>query len=174
MKLYYKYLIIAIMVVVEQGIKLVVRNYQGVSHPIISNFVYFNPTHNTYYSWFNSMLGLQNTRMFHIVLTIILMVLAITIFRFVNSKFGDSISISLLEIFLVAGIICSLIDRVFWNGSLDYIHLKGFFVFDLKDVYLSTFQVLFFLTVVRNWKAFSDLNEKEFIGDLFRFLRGEK
>lgn len=36
----------------------------------------------------------------------------------------------------LAGVICSIIDRIFWGSSLDYIRIKGFFVFDLKDIFI--------------------------------------
>ncbi len=38
----------------------------------------------------------------------------------------------------IAGAISALICTIFWNGTLDYIYLKPYFVFDLKDIYLNT------------------------------------
>lgn len=35
----------------------------------------------------------------------------------------------------LSGVICSLIDKIFWHGSLDYIQCFSV-IFDLKDVYL--------------------------------------
>jgi len=34
-----------------------------------------------------------------------------------------------------------LIDDIFWGGSLDYIQLFDWFIFDLKDVYLTTIAI---------------------------------
>lgn len=172
MKSNFRYLLIAVMVIIEQGIKLIIRNYQGPEVTLLGNFVYFRPTHNTYYSWFNSMLGFENTRTFHITLTLMLLVLSIIVFRYVNKRKGVKLEASLLEIFLVSGIICSLIDRVFWGGSLDYIGLRGMFVFDLKDVYLSTFQVLGLLLAIKHWKAIDKISEKELALDFYRFIKG--
>jgi len=39
--------------------------------------------------------------------------------------------------FVIAGIICSFIDVVFWGGSLDFIGLFDWFIFDMKDVWLN-------------------------------------
>ena len=172
MKSNFRYVLIAVMVLIEQGIKLVIRNYQGGEVNLIGNFVYFRPTHNTYYSWFNSMLGFENTRMFHIILTLALLVLAILVFRYVYKRKGNQIEANLLEIFLISGIICSLLDRVFWGGSLDYIGLRGLFVFDLKDVYLSTFQVLGLFLAIKYWKAIDNISEKKLALDFWQFLKG--
>lgn len=168
----FRYLLIAVMIIVEQGIKLLVRNYQGAEVSLVGDFVYFRPTHNTYYSWFNSMLGFENTRVFHIVLTVVILVLAILIFRYAYKRKGNLLEINLLELFLMAGIVCSLLDRVFWGGSLDYIGLRGLFVFDLKDVYLSTFQVLAVYLVIKNWKGINAISEKELASDFYQFLKG--
>lgn len=54
----------------------------------------------------------------------------------------------------------SLIDKVAWGGSLDYILLKGFFIFDLKDLYISTFEVMILVGLIINYKAFGSVNEK--------------
>ena len=35
-----------------------------------------------------------------------------------------------------------LIDDIFWGGSLDYIQLFDWFIFDLKDVYFTIFAVV--------------------------------
>ncbi|MEE1071719.1 MAG: hypothetical protein U0L26_04905, partial [Cellulosilyticum sp.] len=42
----------------------------------------------------------------------------------------------------LAGIICSAIDRILWGTSLDYIGIKGFCVFDLKDLLVDAMYVL--------------------------------
>lgn len=159
------------MVLIEQGIKLVVRNYKGVETPIINNFIYFRPKQNVHYSWLNSMVEIQNTRFFHIALTTVLLIFTFFVFRYFAYKYGPRIYSGLLEVFLISGMVCSLIDRVFWNGSLDYILLKGFFIFDLKDVYLSTFQVLFVFFVVKNWNAISKMSEKELFTDFINFIK---
>ncbi len=43
----------------------------------------------------------------------------------------------------MAGTICSLIDKIFWGGSLDFLSIPGFFIFDLKDCYLTVGEILF-------------------------------
>jgi hypothetical protein len=64
-------------------------------------------------------------------------------------------------IFVFSGAMCSLIDKVFWNGSLDYIELKGFFTFDLKDVYVNvSIGLLLFFMIKGNKKIKSILEDK--------------
>jgi hypothetical protein len=43
-------------------------------------------------------------------------------------------AISLL--FMLSAIFCSIIDSTFWGGSIDYISLLSFVIFDIKDIYL--------------------------------------
>ena len=41
-----------------------------------------------------------------------------------------------IHLFL-AGLLANLIDNGFWGGSLDYITIKPFYTFDLKDLYIT-------------------------------------
>lgn len=54
--------------------------------------------------------------------------------------------------FILAGMVCSLIDKVFWGGSLDYI-LIGSKIVDLKDIYMCVgFCVYFVFTLYQEGK----------------------
>ena len=41
-----------------------------------------------------------------------------------------------IHLFL-AGLLANLIDNGYWGGSLDYITIKPFYTFDLKDLYIT-------------------------------------
>jgi len=143
---------IAALIALEQGLKLVInRFFLHVSAPIIAPILYFEPMFNRQYSWFNSMLRIGDTRLFHIVLVGILIVLLFLLYRYVQKRTRPRRIMKVMFAFLFAGAVCSFIDKVFWDGSLDYIRLNGFFTFDLKDLYINTFNgILIYLLIFRS------------------------
>lgn len=147
-----KIIIIISLIVIDQIVKLFISNFIGdkVIH-LIPGFLHIHPILNE----INSSGILPNYKFFigiEIVVTIIVFILFIFLYRF-WCFFMDkcnNLAISVL-IFLISGILCSIIDRIFWGGSLDYIcfytqWVNGYisYTIDLKDVYLDIMFVLFF------------------------------
>ncbi|MGL5547693.1 MAG: hypothetical protein ACRDCS_11970, partial [Tannerellaceae bacterium] len=63
----------------------------------------------------------------------------------------------------VSGMICVFIGNIVWSkGCLDYLYLKPFVVFDLKDLYLICFAILFLVYTVRNNVPLNELRVKDF------------
>lgn len=52
----------------------------------------------------------------------------------------------------IPNILCSFIDVVFWGGSLDFIGLFDWFIFDTKDVFLNTGWILALIWTWRHEK----------------------
>jgi signal peptidase II len=78
-----------------------------------------------------------------------------------KNKYFLSISI----IFVCSGTVCSFFDKIVHGGTYDYIYLKQFGVFDLKDVYLTIgLFVLFQSTIYK--KSWCEL-KNELINDPF-------
>jgi len=105
---------------------------------IWKDILWFNPIHNTNLTWWGSLgiIGFNN-RGFVIGLAIVLLWLGIRIYSYwiaVLNKRGKLVQITATLLF--AGLTCSLIDSLFWNGSVDYIQFSTWFIFDLKDCYL--------------------------------------
>lgn len=127
-----------VFVVVEQGIKLVInQKYLDANFPIWTPWLYFDPLFNRDYSWVNSMLQLGVGKWVHIVMVIAVLVFIYLFFLYFTKKFKITSLIGITFSLFFAGAICSLIDKLFWDGSLDYVLVKGFFTFDLKDAYLN-------------------------------------
>lgn len=164
-------IMILFLVILEQGIKIIVKAYYGVKVPIIENILYFAPVLNDNYSYINSLFSLGWGRIFHILLVIFVLFFSYYAFKYLEAKAIRNSMINIIKIFLFAGTICSLIDKVFWNGSLDYILLKGFFVFDLKDCYLTIFEVLVIMLMIKNGKTVSKINDKELLRDYIKFIK---
>lgn len=158
---------IVLLIALDQIVKLIVKNYYGVHVPIVKNILYFSPIQNTNYSYFNSLFNLGFGRIANVLIVIVVIIIGYKTIKSIEDKTGRRLPIDLIKLFLFSGSICSLIDRTIWNGSLDYIYLKGFFTFDLKDVYLTIFEVIAIGLVVKNWKVLSKLSLK----DMIRFIR---
>lgn len=134
------YLAVLILVAIEQVIKVIINfNFIDKKFPILPPLLYFEPIFNRHYSWFNSMLQLGIGKWIHVLLVAIMTIFIYLFYKYINRQFGKSNIIDIMYAFLFSGALCSLIDKVFWNGSLDYILLNGFFTFDLKDVYIDIF-----------------------------------
>jgi len=162
---------IVILFLVDQGIKLwIYLLHLDKVRPLIPPILYFKPTFNRDYSWVNSLLDLGISRQIHILLTLFLMLLILTFYSYLTTRIESSQLLRLIFIFLFTGALCSLVDRVFWNGSLDYILLKGFFTFDLKDLYVAVFLgTILYATVTKN-QLFKDLDHPDLFKDYLKYL----
>lgn len=169
----YVWLFVSILIAIEQIIKIIINNnYLNKNIPILEPWVYFRPMFNRDYSWFNSMFQLGIGKWFHIILTTIITVLICLFYIFLSSKINTKGLADIAFAFILAGAICSFIDKVFWNGSLDYIMLKGLFTFDLKDVYINIFIILMFFMMGINYQGVRSVDDKDVIKEFMNFLKG--
>jgi signal peptidase II len=137
----------------------------------ISNVLYFCPLQNT--EGFNIVVRRIILVLFnvdvsstHFALKIGLPIIALGIvlfgclyFAYFSKKYHRFIYCSL--IFSVSGIICGLTDEIFLGGSIDYIGLFDWFVFDLKDVYLSVYSAFMVLIAIRYLRDCYKLSKEE-------------
>lgn len=140
------------LVLADQLIKLVVAGFfPDANAAILPGLVYFRPVLNTNLSWVGNFVPFL--RQPALILSINLLAIAAYItgygfYRFkrpVPGKWANGVFIAGL-----AAALCSLIDKVFWGGSLDYIQLKGFFTFDLKDCLNSAALAVFLVLALRH------------------------
>lgn len=165
-------LLILLLILIDQYIKIYIsNNLMNKNFYSIGDMIGFKPHINTDYSWFNSFSNLGIGLLPHIILNIIILLISIVILDFINQRHKGDKTINWLFIFLFAGTICSLIDRIFWGGSLDYIYLKKLFTFDLKDAYISIFQIILILCWIFNYKGFRKLNEKLLYNELKIYIK---
>lgn len=162
---------IFLLITIEQLIKIVINHdFLNKRFPIVPPLLYFQPMFNRDYSWFNSMLQLNVSRWFHIVLVSIMLILIYLFYKYLNKQFGSNKSIDAMFIFLFSGAMCSLIDKFFWNGSLDYILVKGFFTFDLKDVYIDIFIGLMILSFILKNKILKQIEDKNLVRSFTNYI----
>ena len=90
-------------------------------------------------------------------------------------------------IFIFSGALCSLIDKLFYGGSLDFIGISDLFIADFKDIYINL-GLLFFIMSCYKGGFFSQTEEtslkddwnsiKKFLNfiknDILQILKKEK
>mgnify|MGYP000904277130 CR=1 FL=1 len=163
---------ILFLIAIEQIIKIIIyNNFFDKRYAILPPVLYFEPMFNRHYSWFNSMLKIDNSKWLHIAVVAIMIILIVLFYRFLNKRVGSFKIINVMFAFLISGAMCSLIDKVFWDGSLDYIMLKGFFTFDLKDLYIDVFIGLMILSLFTKSDKLKEIDEKILLKDFVHFLR---
>lgn len=163
-----------ILVMIEQGIKFVINSkYLEATLPILEPWLYFKPMFNRDYSWFNSMFQLGIGKWAHIVIVIILTIFIYLFYKFLNRQSDTPWLIDIAFIFILSGSICSLIDKIFWDGSLDYILIQKLFTFDLKDVYINVFIGLILLMFIINYKGIREANDRDVLEEFIAFIRGK-
>lgn len=154
-------LIVLIFILIDQGIKIYIsNNLMGKEFYILDNTLTFKPLINTKYSYYNSFFDLGIGLLPHIIMNILTILILLIVMDFIKKRYGYSKLACYLFVFLLAGAVCSLIDKVAWGGSLDYIKLQGFFTFDLKDIYIAIFEIIAILAIILNWKNLKKVNEK--------------
>jgi len=133
---------------IDQGIKtyLFSLDWKSISIALIEPVFYVEPTQNTLGSYLWVLLGLkEGSHLFNIILFSLIGILFIEIWRFYVSRKRNSFWINGFIHLFLAGLAANLIDNAFWGGSLDYITIKPFYTFDLKDLYITLCE-LFLIT----------------------------
>lgn len=156
-------LLVLLLVLVDQGAKLIIyTSYMDTNFEIIPKVLDFKPAFNSKYSFFNDSVyknaGVDAGLLFHIFLFAIVWFVLFIIYRFfkriepLNKMLDASIC------FLTAGVICAYLGMLVWeNGILDFLHFKllGNIIFDLKDIYLNCFVILLIVSTKRIEKTYN-------------------
>ncbi|MBL4937750.1 signal peptidase II [Clostridium sp. YIM B02515] len=162
---------VALLITIEQVIKIIINyNFLNKRLPILPPLLYFKPMFNRDYSWVNSMLQLNVGKWIHIILVIIMIILIYLFYKYLNTKLGTNKIINIMFAFIFSGAMCSLIDKIFWNGSLDYILVNGFFTFDLKDVYIDIFIGLMLFSLVLENSVLKQIDDKNMLRDFSKYI----
>ena len=66
-----------------------------------------------------------------------------------NNYYKKNFFVDLCYIFIIAGSACSLIDKIFYGGSLDFIVISNLFIADFKDIYINM-AIFLFITITFN------------------------
>lgn len=161
---------IIVLTILEQLIKYIIRNNLNSNSNIelITNWLYIRPFLNSLGSWGASRFGLKLGINTFIFLNIIAVPILVQAYRCYIADNGKSFWLDMSFLLCLSGSICSLIDKVFFGGSLDYLNVGNLFIADLKDFYITISIGCFLNETIINRKAESDKSEEDKDEEIFR------
>jgi len=131
-------IIFSLCTLIDQLIKIIIKLfYFNNNFTIVQDMLSFSPIINTEGSWLNARFNTSISFTFLIVINALALLLLYELFKYSLSKNYKSFWCDIAFIFLFAGALCSLIDKVFYGGSLDFIGICNLFVADIKDIYIN-------------------------------------
>ena len=130
----------------DQLIKLIIyHNYMAHTFPIIENFISFTPHFNEDISWFNAKYDLNMGLGIITLLTIAVLIFALYQAKIHYMEYQEqTLAVAGYSTF-ISGVLASVLDKILWGTSLDYIKFRNWFIFDLKDLYLDLGSLLFMI-----------------------------
>lgn len=140
-------------VAVDQGIKIYLFSleWELISVPLIEPVFYIEPTQNTLGSYLWVLLGLKKgSHLVNIILFSLIGVVFVEVWRFYVRRKRNSFWINGFIHLFLAGLAANLIDNAYWGGSLDYVTIKPFYTFDLKDLYITLCELFLLTELVDN------------------------
>ena len=151
-----------VLFVADQIVKVVIDRFCiSVKFDIIPPLFYFKPTFNHQYSWINGLFGLGMGYWAHIFIYFCVAIIFVLLYDLMKTISDNKKIVNIAFIFGFAGVTSSFFGTVVWNGCLDYIYLKPFTVFDLKDLYANTFIILLLLYYLKNYRYLSRFKIKD-------------
>lgn len=171
--------IFVLLMLIDQGIKLVIKLwFFDTRFDIIPNFLSFHPIINTQGSWINARFGTGINFGALILVNLVALFLFTECYRYYIHKGNKDFFADLCYVFIMAGALCSLIDKVFYGGSLDFIGISSLFIADLKDIYINMAIFFFVLTIFFNdyWKDEEETTLKDDIQSIkifFSFVKAD-
>lgn len=141
------------------------------SFNVIKDYFSITPQINDRGSFIASRFDISAPFILFIILNFIILGLIYFIYKFMESKRPITSMEQLSFIFLFSGGLCSLIDKIFWGGSLDFLEIHYLFIADIKDIYI-TFGLGCFILLTMISDDQLDLKElSNFILKSFKLLK---
>jgi signal peptidase II len=160
----------ALFIAVEQFIKVIINCfYLNENAAILSPWLYFKPVFNRDYSWINSIFHFGISKWIHITVNGFILIILLLFYRYITQQICKNKTINISFVFILSGIICSILDKVIWNGSLDYIYVKGFFTFDLKDVYIDIFIAFVLIQMIFRTQTMASFNKRNVLKGFYNY-----
>ncbi|MFA8300556.1 MAG: signal peptidase II [Hyphomicrobiales bacterium] len=175
-----RWLVILLLIIIDQGskIKLFSMDYMTMNIPLIEPSFYLRPIQNTHGSYFASLLNLDVPKFLYFILYIIISFLFFKAYRFYVKKKQNSIWLKSFITLFISGVLCVAIDNGYWGGSLDFIFINPLYIFDIKDIYLTSAILCLVVELYNNKLLFnsniSKEREKELRKEFIRFIFNEK
>lgn len=150
------------LMLLDQLIKVIISSaFMHYNFDIISGFIRFNPKINTNLSWAGNHIDIFSSLIVAVVLNVFALFIFLSGYLLYRAKRNQtSFSVRIIMVCGLAGCLCSLIDKLLWGGSLDFLQIPKVFVFDLKDCYLTVSEILFVIIGVFHSK---EISVKEYV-----------
>jgi lipoprotein signal peptidase len=152
---------IALLCLVDQGIKLYIANNLDISIVIIKDWLAIKVVQNTYGSFITSLFDKKLPDLFVLVGIAALYMLYRILYFYQRN--GDLSLYSVSLILMCASFISVCLDKAVYGGTYDYIFIYQMAYFDLKDCYLAIALFTALLSSLYN-KSWSEI-KKEFLDD---------
>lgn len=167
-------LIFSVLMLIDQGLKLIIKLFFFERYfELIPNFLSFDPIINTEGSWLNARFGFGVGFTTLIIFNAVSVLLFIEIYRYYSYLKNKSFWADMTFLFVTSGALCSLIDKVFYGGSLDFIGISNLFIADVKDMYINL-GILFFIMLIYLGGYFKEENSstlKDDLNSIKKFLK---
>lgn len=161
--------IIFALFLVDQFSKIIVatvfKKNNLTSLSVIKNYFSITPYINDQGSFIASRFDINAPFILFTILNCLILVLIFFVYRFKLQKKQINSIEQLTFIFLFSGGLCSLIDKLFWGGSLDFLQIHNLFIADIKDIFI-TFGLGSF--VLCNLTSDDQIDLKEFFNFIFK------
>lgn len=129
-----------IFILVDQIIKAIIfHKYFDTYYVIWKGVLVFQPIQNIRQSWYGALgVSIMKNRIFIIVLRVCILWIGLRIYNYWLTVLDRREKlVQIIATLFFSGTICSLIDSIYWKGSIDYIRIFNQITFDLKDCYIS-------------------------------------
>lgn len=156
---------IFLLVLLDQMFKLIMFCFFYLEdYPLIGSFLQIFPIINTHLSWPGNYISLFQNFYFLTIFNVLILFFVKYLYLFYQTKVNNESSvIRNLYIIFQAGAIASLLDKLLWGGSLDYVMINETFVFDLKDCYLVISVITIVLIMLKNYRKLRAMKRIEFL-----------
>lgn len=170
-------LIFMILMLIDQVTKFIIKSFFFNNYiEIIKGFLSFDPIINTDGSWLNARFNFNVSFSLLIIVNAIAIILFIELYRYYLSKGNKDFWGDMAFLFISTGALCSLIDKIFYGGSLDFIGISDLFIADIKDIYINL-GILFFIMLIyikgyfKEEETSSLKDDWKSIKEFFRFIK---
>lgn len=164
---------------VDQLIKVIINLFfMDCNIEIIPSILEFKPVFNQKHSYVNVLLNEKlniNIGLFlHLIIFLFVATIITAVFDFYRSIMNSKM-LHFAFILFISGWSCALIGNLIWkNGILDYMYLKPLSViFDLKDLYIDLFILLFFIALNKNKSKVKSVKTTDIIEHIKTRLRNK-
>ena len=130
---------VALLVLIDQTVKIVISKvFMKCEFDIIAKVLRFNPELNTRLSYAGNFFELLSSPFVTILLNVFVLFLFFSGYMLYQAKRAHiSFWVKIIMICGISGCLCSLIDKLFWGGSLDFLHIHNLFIADIKDIFIT-------------------------------------